>query len=172
MSSSTSVTEHRAAARAQGAIALAVLTISDTRTEETDRSGQLIHTLVAETAHHITGYTIVRDEPDQIRSALDMFCTTPAQVILTNGGTGISTRDQTCDVVEALLEKTLPGFGELFRMLSYEEIGAAALLSRALAGIYRQRFIFCMPGSSNAVRLAMLRLILPEVQHLVAELGR
>lgn len=167
-----SVEEHRAIARAHGSIALAVLTVSDTRTRATDKSGQLIHELVAASEHHIAGYEIVRDEPAEIQAALEAFCATPAQAILTHGGTGISTRDQTCDVVQRLLEKDLPGFGELFRMLSYEEIGAAALLSRALAGIYRERLIFCMPGSSNAVRLAMTRLILPEVQHLVRELKR
>ncbi len=167
-----STAEHRAEARAYGSIALAVLTVSDTRTRETDKSGQLIHALVADSEHHIAGYEIVRDEPHQIHAAIEAFCDSPAQAILTHGGTGITTRDQTCDVVATLLEKELPGFGELFRMLSYAEVGAAALLSRALAGIYRDRFIFCMPGSSNAVRLAMTQLILPEVQHLVRELNR
>ncbi len=167
-----STSEHREEARAYGSIALAVLTVSDTRTRATDKSGQLIHDLVAASEHHIVGYEIVRDEPLQIQAAIELFCASPAQAILTHGGTGISTRDQTCDIVATLLEKELPGFGELFRMLSYQEVGAAALLSRALAGIYRERFIFCMPGSANAVRLAMTRLILPEVQHLVRELNR
>ncbi len=168
----TSTEQHRAEARAYGSIALAVLTVSDTRTRDTDTSGQLIHTLVAASEHHIVDYRIVKDEPSQIQAAIKDFCTSPVQAILTHGGTGISTRDQTCDVVAALLEKELPGFGELFRMLSHAEVGAAALLSRALAGIYRERFIFCMPGSSNAVRLAMTQLILPEIQHLVRELNR
>lgn len=170
--SSASVQEHRAQAQQRGGVALAVLTVSDTRQRDTDRSGQLMRQLVAETEHRVVAYEVVRDEPARIREAIDALCATPARAILTNGGTGISRRDQTCDVVEGLLDKALPGFGELFRMLSYAEVGAAALLSRATAGVYRDRFVFCMPGSPHAVRLAMTQLILPEIQHLASELLR
>jgi len=169
---SASVREHRAQAERYGAISIAVITVSDTRTPDTDRSGQLIRRLSEAAGHQIMGYDLVKDEPDQILRSLEAFGASAAQAILTNGGTGISRRDQTCDLVAGLLEKTLPGYGELFRMLSFAEVGAAAQLSRAVAGIYRGKVVYCMPGSSNAVRLAMQKLILPELRHLVAELRR
>lgn len=170
--SSPSVAEHRAEAQNLGPVHLAVITVSDTRTPDTDRSGQLIRELTTTAGHVVSGYALVKDEPEQIRAALEEFCDSEAEAVLTNGGTGISRRDQTCDLIQGLLEKTLPGFGEIFRMLSFEEVGAAAQLSRAIAGVYRGRVIYCMPGSSNAVRLAMEKLILPEVRHLTAELRR
>ena len=114
----------------------------------------------------------MRDEPDQIRDAVLDLCRAGLDAVLSSGGTGIGTRDQTCDVVRPLLEKELPGYGELFRMLSWEEVGSAAMLSRAVAGTVGRTLVFCMPGSSNAVRLAMTRLILPELRHLVHELHR
>ncbi len=169
---SASVKEHRDRAESYGAISIAIITISDTRTPDTDRSGQLIRKLSEAAGHQIVGYELVKDEPVQILKSLEAGCDSSAQALLTNGGTGISQRDQTCDLVTGLLEKTLPGFGELFRMLSFAEIGAAAQLSRAVAGIYRGKAIYCMPGSSNAVQLAMEKLILPELQHVVAELDR
>ncbi len=169
---SASVREHRAQAESHGAISIAVITVSDTRTPATDRSGQLIRQLSEAAGHRIVGHDLVKDEPAQILRSVEAFASSAAQAILTNGGTGISQRDQTCDLIAGLLEKTLPGYGELFRMLSFAEVGAAAQLSRAVAGIYRGRVIYCMPGSSNAVRLAMQKLILPELQHLVAELHR
>ena len=123
--------------------------------------------------HRIDFYRIVKDEPDQILALLDHLANeTTIQVVLFNGGTGISKRDTTYDALAGRLEKTLPGFGELFRMLSYGEIGAAAMLSRATAGTYRGRLVFSMPGSSNAVRLAMDQLIVPELEHLAWELTR
>lgn len=170
--SSPSVKEHKEQAGRFGAIAIAIITVSDTRTPETDRSGQLTRQLAEAAGHRIVGYDLVKDEQDQILDSLESHCNESAQAILTNGGTGISQRDQTCDLIAGLLEKTLPGYGELFRMLSYAEIGAAAQLSRAVAGIYRGKIVYCMPGSSNAVGLAMTKLILPELQHLVAELHR
>ncbi len=149
----------------------AVVTVSDTRTEDTDTSGQFIRTALTKAGFAVERYTIVPDEPARIADLLDAL---PGAVdaILLNGGTGISARDQTVDVVETHIEKPLPGFGELFRMLSYEEIGAGAMLSRATAGVARNTLIFAMPGSTNAVKLAMSKLILPELKHLVWEIAR
>ena len=146
----------------------AIITVSDTRTEETDRSGILMQELLKEKGFEVVAYHIVKDEPAQIAGLLDDWTTT-AEAILLNGGTGISKRDTTFEAVASRLEKTLPGFGELFRMLSYEEIGAAAMLSRATAGLYRDTLIFSTPGSPHAVRLAMEKLILPQLKHLVWE---
>jgi molybdenum cofactor biosynthesis protein B len=123
--------------------------------------------------HQIVGYRIVRDEPDEIGRLLEESSGMPeCDAILFNGGTGIAQRDTTFDVISRNLEKTLPGFGELFRMLSFEQIGAAAMLSRATAGVYRGRLVISTPGSSNAVALAMDRLIVPELAHLVYEVRK
>ena len=168
---SDSVATHRAAA--PDAVRCAVLTVSDTRTPETDTSGALIRELLAEAGHVVADHRIVPDEPRLIREALDAWAArVDVQAILSNGGTGIAARDTTYDVVAALLEKRVDGFGELFRMLSYAEIGAAAMLSRAVAGVYRGRLLVAMPGSGNAVRLAMTKLIVPELGHLVYEIGK
>jgi molybdenum cofactor biosynthesis protein B len=170
-SGSASTEAHRAAARS--AIRCAVLTVSDTRTAETDTSGALIHQLLANAGHEVVAYRIVPDEPDAIRSTLAEWAGQPdVQAILSNGGTGIARRDTTFDVIAGRLEKTLVGFGELFRMLSYEQIGAAAMLSRATAGVYRGRLVFSTPGSSNAVALAMDKLIAGELAHLVYEVTK
>ncbi len=172
ITASASVREHRKRAESYRAVAIAILTVSDTRTPDTDRSGQLIRQLSEAAGHRIVEYALVKDEPVQILESLETFGSSAAQAILTNGGTGISRRDQTCDLIAGLLEKTLPGYGELLRMLSFAEVGAAAQLSRAIAGIYRGKIVYCMPGSSNAVRLAMQKLILPELRHLISELHR
>lgn len=164
--------DHRQQAESKGRIGLAIVTVSDTRTPETDKSGQLIRDLVEGAGHAIVDYRIVKDEPDEVAQALDDFAAGPAQIILFNGGTGISQRDRTYDVISRALEKTLPGFGELFRMLSYEEVGSAAMLSRATAGVYQGTVVVSTPGSPNAVGLAMRKLILPEIQHLAWELTR
>ncbi len=164
--------DHRRQAESQGAISLAVVTVSDTRTPETDTSGKLIHDLANAAGHLVVDYRIVQDEPDQVARALEDFAAEPGQLIVFNGGTGISRRDRTYDVISKALEKTLPGFGEIFRMLSYQEVGAAAMLSRATAGVYRGKAVISIPGSPNAVRLAMEKLILPEIQHLAWELVR
>lgn len=164
--------EHRTLAESQGSVPVAIVTVSDTRTPETDTSGQAIRALCEEAGHTIVDYRIVKDEPDQVQQALDDFTGGPARVIIFNGGTGISQRDRTYDVISRNLEKTLSGFGELFRMLSYAEIGSAAMLSRATAGTYRGKLIVSTPGSTGAVRLAMQKLILPEMQHLAWELLR
>jgi molybdopterin adenylyltransferase len=168
---SQSTQQHRESA--PESVTCAVITISDTRTPETDTSGQIMRARLESFGHRIVAYQIVPDEPDQIRALLDRYASDPnCQVILFNGGTGIARRDTTFDVVSATLEKTLPGFGELFRMLSFDEIGAAAMLSRATAGVYRGTVIFSTPGSSNAVALAMDRLIAPELAHIVFEVTK
>ena len=161
---------HKRLAREQP-VRCAVLTVSDTRTEATDRSGALMKSRLAEAGHEVVAYRILPDEPERITALLEEWAGV-AEAILINGGTGISRRDTTYEAVAARLEKTLPGFGELFRMLSYEEIGAGAMLSRAIAGVYRDTLLFSTPGSTGAVRLALDRLILPELNHLVWEIAR
>jgi len=149
----------------------AVITVSDTRTHDTDRSGQLIQQLLSEAGNTIGFYTLVKDEPDQIRSQVQTLSDrSDLDALIFNGGTGIAPRDTTYDAIEDLLEKTLPGFGEIFRALSYAEIGSRAIASRAIAGVYRGKLIFSVPGSSNAVKLALEKLILPELVHLVSQL--
>ena len=149
----------------------AVVTISDTRTEATDRSGRYLVDALEEAGVEVIGTRIVPDEPDEIASILDVLIP-QCEVVITTGGTGISRRDTTIEVVTRKIDRHLPGFGELFRMLSYEEIGAGAMLSRAVAGLIGDVLIFCLPGSIHAVRLAAERLILPELEHLVWEIVR
>lgn len=165
------VEDHHQAA-GQGPVPIAIVTVSDTRTPETDESGQLIRTLATAAGHTVVDYRIVKDEPEQVLAALQDFSGGEARLIIFNGGTGIGRRDRTYDVISKALEKTLPGFGEIFRMLSYQEVGAAAMLSRATAGVYQGKVVFSTPGSPNAVRLAVEKLILPEAQHLAWELVR
>lgn len=167
--------EHKATAESVfKTVPCAIVTVSDTRTPETDTSGQTIRALLEEQGHSIVAYHIVKDEPDQIGPLLDQLTLSEqtARIIILNGGTGIAPRDRTYDVVSSRLEKVLPGFGELFRMLSYQEIGAAAMLTRATAGVYRGKVIISMPGSTHAVTLGMSKLVLPEIQHLAWELIR
>ncbi len=150
-----------------------ILTISDTRTEADDTSGRAIFDLLFAGGHQVVGTKIVRDEPDQVRAAIEaQLANRDTQVVITTGGTGITSRDTTFEAIDALLEKRLHGFGELFRMLSYQEIGSAAMLSRACAGLAKGRVIISLPGSENAVRLAMTKLVLPELGHLVREASR
>jgi molybdopterin adenylyltransferase len=150
-----------------------VITCSDTRTPETDTSGQLIQQLLEKNGHRIAAYHIVKDDPGQIthRIALGAF-DKAVQAIIVNGGTGISRRDSTFEAVDSMLEKRLDGFGEIFRYLTYQEIGSPAIMSRATAGIVNNRVVFSIPGSENAVRLAMEKLILPELGHLLKELTK
>lgn len=170
-SSSPTVQEHRRESPAT--VACAVLTISDTRTKETDRSGELIRQNLLWRGHEVIAYEIVRDDPAAIRDILRGWIgRQEIQAVITNGGTGISGRDTTYEAIEALLEKQLAGFGEIFRMLSYQEIGAAAMLSRAVAGVANNTAIFSTPGSSNAAKLAMEKLIGPELGHVVHELTK
>ena len=171
MSSPSSDAHHRMAAE-RGPVPVAVVTVSDSRTPETDTNGQYLRTALEAAGHSLAGYRVIRDEPEEVAAALDEMATGEARVIVFNGGTGISHRDTTYDVLAGRLEKTLPGFGELFRMLSWEQVGAAAMLSRAAAGVYRGRVVFSVPGSPAAVRLAWERLIAPEIQHLAWEVAR
>lgn len=169
--SSPSVEEHREAAAES--IRVAVLTISDTRTTHDDRSGELIRQNLLWRGHEVVAYEIVPDDPDQIgRTVRGWVSDERIQAIVTNGGTGVAARDNTYETMSGIIERRLDGFGELFRMLSYQEIGAAAMLSRAIAGSSGTTAIFSTPGSSNAVKLAMERLIGPEIAHVVHELTK
>jgi molybdenum cofactor biosynthesis protein B len=163
--------EHRA--QAPASVRCFVLTISDTRTETTDTGGRTAIDLLTAAGHQVVGRTIVHDEPDEIRGAIERQLANPdVQAVVATGGTGISSRDSTYEVVSGMLHKRLDGFGELFRMLSYEQVGAAAMLSRACAGVAAGRIVFALPGSEKAVRLAMERLIVPELGHLIREVTR
>jgi molybdopterin adenylyltransferase len=149
----------------------AIVTVSDSRTPDTDTSGQLIRSLLSNSGHRISHYEILPDEPERIVAAIAQLSAQPIDILLFNGGTGIAPRDTTYDAIASLLEKTLPGFGEIFRMLSYGEVGSRAMASRAVAGTIGRQVVFSMPGSSKAVKLAMERLILPEMAHLVKQLS-
>ncbi len=167
-----SVAEHKQ--EAPLAVRCKVVTVSDTRTAETDKSGKLMIELLREAGHDVVAYEIVKDEKEAIRQAVLDGCRRPdVDVVLTNGGTGIAKRDVTIETIKEIIEKEIVGFGELFRMLSYtEDIGSAAILSRAIAGVANDTAIFSTPGSSGAVRLAMTKLILPELGHVVREIRK
>lgn len=145
-----------------------MLTISDSRTEETDTSGNAITEMLESAGHEVVGRRIVRDDPPSVRGAVKGQVTN-AEVIITSGGTGITTRDGTYEAISALLDKQLDGFGEIFRMLSYHEIGPAAMMSRACAGTIGKVVVISLPGSEKAVRLAMTKLVIPELTHLVQQ---
>lgn len=163
--------EHKAAAPPR--VRCFVLTISDTRTEQSDTSGRAIIDLLEEAGHVVTGRKIVKDDPDQVLALIQGQLDNPSlQMVITTGGTGITSRDSTYEALGLLIEKRLDGFGELFRMLSYQDIGPAAMMSRAIAGTIRGRIIVALPGSENAVRLAMTRLLLPELGHLVQQVNK
>jgi len=164
-----SVEDHRKDAPAS--VRCAVVTISDTRTEATDASGDAIATALTSAGHTVVNRQIVRDDPDAVRSAV-RSAASDVPVVVTTGGTGITSRDSTYEAIVSLLDKRLDGFGELFRMLSYEQIGSAAMLSRACAGTIGSTAVFALPGAKRAVELAMERLILPEIGHVVRELRR
>lgn len=156
-----------------GPVTLAIVTVSDSRTPETDTNRQYLEARLTELGHQVAAYRLIKDEPDQVAATLEELAAMPqVQIILFNGGTGISPRDTTYDVISRYLQKTLPGFGELFRMISYQDIGPAAMFSRATAGVYQQTLVVSMPGSSNAVRTAMEKLIIPEINHLAWEIVR
>ena len=150
-----------------------MLTISDTKTPESDTSGALIRERLAAAGHRVVGSSIVRDEPVEVqRIVREASADAAVQVIIMTGGTGITSRDSTYEAVDAMLDKRLPGFGELFRMLSFQEVGAAAMLSRAQMGVHARRIVVSLPGSPNACRLALDKLLLPELGHLVREVSR
>jgi molybdenum cofactor biosynthesis protein B len=164
--------QHVSGAR-QVAARCAVLTLSDTRTADTDKSGRRIRELLEADGHAVAHYRILRDDPEPLAAELQSLLARPdVDAILTNGGTGVSRRDLTVPVIERLIDLPLPGFGELFRMLSWEQIGSGAMLSRAVAGIATGKLLFAMPGSTAAVELAMSKLVLPEIRHLLAELRK
>jgi len=151
-----------------------VITVSDTRTEETDKSGKLIQNLLEEKNHKVIEKVITKDSVDGIQGKINEFLKNEKiDVIITNGGTGISRRDVTIEAVHPILDKEIPGFGEIFRTLSYyEDIGSSTIMSRAIAGVAHDKAIFVMPGSSGAVKLAMNKIILPELHHVVHEITK
>jgi molybdenum cofactor biosynthesis protein B len=150
-----------------------VLTVSDTRTPETDTGGRAIADLLLAAGHVVADQTIVKDDPDLVRGTIERQLARPdVDAIITTGGTGITSRDSTYEAVTAMLHKRLDGFGELFRMLSYADIGPSAMMSRAVAGLVAGRIVISLPGSEAAVRLAMERLVVPEIGHLVQQARR
>jgi len=165
------LTEHKAAA--PPSVGVFVLTVSDTRTEATDTAGRAIRDLLTAEGYTVVGARIVQDEPADVHAWVEAALADLAvQVVVTTGGTGVTSRDGTYEAVASLFEKQLDGFGELFRALSFKEIGPAAMLSRATAGTIGRRAVFVLPGSEHAVRLAMTRLILPELGHLAQQLAK
>jgi molybdenum cofactor biosynthesis protein B len=163
--------EHKA--RAPRSVTCYVITVSDTRTDDTDTGGGAIAELLGGAGHTVAGRTIVRDDAELVRDTIVRQLAHPdVQAIITTGGTGITSRDSTYEAVTAMLQKRLDGFGELFRMLSYEQIGSAAMMSRACAGLVAGRIVIALPGSEAAVRLAMEKLILPELGHMVQQASR
>jgi molybdenum cofactor biosynthesis protein B len=171
MAPSESVQHHREEAVAS--LSIGIVTVSDTRTLEDDTGGALIAELVEQSGHAVASRSIVIDNRDRIVSAiLDLAGDPAVEVVISTGGTGIARRDVTYEAVSSILDRELAGFGELFRMLSWEEIGAAAMLSRATAGAIGSTAVFSLPGSRNAIRLAMERLILPEIAHVVYEIRK
>jgi molybdopterin adenylyltransferase len=164
-----SVHEHKE--KGKKSIRCFVITVSDTRDESTDTSGQTIKKFLADEAHEATGYRIVKDEPVEIEKLLnEALGRSDVDAVIVNGGTGIAPRDGTYEVVSRFVEKKLDGFGEIFRYLSYLDIGSAAVMSRATAGTARGKVLISVPGSSGAVKLAMEKLILPEIRHMVSQL--
>jgi molybdenum cofactor biosynthesis protein B len=163
--------EHKATAPTS--VGCFVVTVSDTKTADTDTSGKVIRDLLTGAGHTVVGSAIVRDEPADVTRVVREACADPrVKIVFLTGGTGITSRDSTFEAVAALLDKTLPGFGELFRVLSYQDVGAAAMLSRAQMGIHARRIVVSLPGSPNACRLALEKLLLPELGHLVREVSR
>ena len=152
------------------AVCCGVITVSDTRSPDTDKSGKIIQDLLTGAGHAIGYYGVIKDDPEAIAALLESLADENLEAIIFNGGTGIAPRDNTYDVLERILDKILPGFGEIFRQLSYAEIGSRAIASRAVAGTCGNLVLFSMPGSSGAVKLAMEKLILPELRHLVQQL--
>ena len=159
--------------KAPQTVSCAVLTISDSRTEQDDESGGLIKRRLSENGHRLVFYSILKNDTEAIKKKIDeLLRQEELQVIITSGGTGVSHRDITVDTIDPILEKRLDGFGELFRSLTYQEIGTGSIMSRAIAGVAKGKVILCLPGSLGATKLAMDRIILPEIGHLVREATR
>jgi len=149
------------------------MTFTDTRDESSDKSGGILKEMLVGAGHSIAGYRIVREDPELMRQALqEWLCSTDYDAVVTNGGTGLTARDSTVEVARSLFNKEMEGFGEIFRMISYHQIGAAAMLSRACAGVVGDKMLICLPGSSKAVRLATARLIVPQLPHMLWEVRR
>ena len=163
------VEEHRA--HAPASVKCGVVTVSDSRTEATDESGKVLKQLLLAAGHKVLFYAVVKDDAKAIADAVEQASWT-CDAIVTNGGTGLGKRDVTIETLQPHLDKVLPGFGELFRVLSYREIGSVAMLSGALAGVYKTRLLFCLPGSPAACTLAMEKLILPELGHAIGVMGK
>jgi molybdenum cofactor biosynthesis protein B len=162
------MTMHSHHARSPRSTACAVITVSDTRTPETDTSGRRISALLEAAGHRVIAYAILPDEPDRIAAELETLVADPAvEAVIVNGGTGLAPRDTTYEAIAGRLDKRIDGFGELFRSLSYQEIGAAAMLSRAVAGVRKGTIVASLPGSTAAVELAMTKLLVPELGHMV-----
>jgi len=156
-----------------GALRVAVLTVSDTRTPESDTSGSAARTLIERAGHRVVDYRILPDEPAEVRDLVGRWlATADIDVVFVSGGTGISGRDRTYEAIAGMLDKRLDGFGEIFRRLSFDDIGSAAMLSRAVGGIARGKVMFSVPGSTAAVTLALERLIVPEIAHLISEVRK
>lgn len=163
---------HHNMAKETPPVKVAIVTVSDSRTEDTDINGQYLKQQILAGGMVVSSYGIVKDDQEAIESIIETLARSEAQVLLFNGGTGISKRDTTYDVIARKLKKIIPGFGELFRMLSYEQVGPAAMFSRAIAGIYQDKVIISTPGSPAAVQLAWEKLIAPEIRHLAWEVNR
>ncbi len=163
--------EHKKEAPQSAGVAL--LTVSDSRTEETDESGKLLRQKLVEAGHRIIAYTLLKNDAAAVRETIEeLLDEEEVQVIVTGGGTGLSHRDITVETVSAMLEKRLDGFGELFRSLSYQEIGTSCIMSRSVAGVIKGKVIICIPGSLGAARLAVEKIILPEIGHMIREASR
>ena len=163
------VEEHKKQAASLGPIGCAILSISDSRTEADDLSGQKLQEILSASGHRVLDYRLVKNDPDKLRLIIEEQLASQVDLILTTGGTGLGQRDRTIETVSPVLEKILPGFGEIFRALSYQQIGPAAFLSRALLGLVRGKVVVCLPGSPQAVELALRELVIPEIKHLIWE---
>ncbi|MGH7369360.1 MAG: MogA/MoaB family molybdenum cofactor biosynthesis protein [Candidatus Methylomirabilaceae bacterium] len=166
------VHDHREVARKVGPVRYVRLSITDSRKPEEDQSGRAIESLFSEAGHTQVASMIVKNDPKGLREVIKKLCEEEVDLIIMTGGTGLSKKDQTIEAISPLLDKVLPGFGELFRSLSFQEVGSAALMSRALCGTARGKVIVCLPGSEQAVRLALTKLLIPEAQHLVWQAAR
>ncbi|HOT26612.1 MAG TPA: molybdenum cofactor biosynthesis protein B [Candidatus Ozemobacteraceae bacterium] len=166
------MSHHDHEAEAPKSLSLGVLTLSDTRGVAEDRSGALLKDLLSGAGHHIDAYAVIREDPGLIEATLIEWLSKPLDAIVTNGGTGLTSRDGTIEVARRLMQKELEGFGELFRFLSFQQIGPAGMLSRSTAGLASGKILVCLPGSTKAVRLAAVRLLIPELPHMVREARR